>query len=104
MEEVVGYLFNLEVPTADAEPDEPEVKLVSSDNGEGPVARAREVALAKGLEQKAPQNLQYSAPTETGEAQKTSAVATETKRPGRNQPCYCGSGKKYKLCHGAPNA
>ncbi|NOX62577.1 MAG: hypothetical protein GXP42_11635 [Chloroflexi bacterium] len=18
---------------------------------------------------------------------------------GRNQPCWCGSGKKYKLCH-----
>ena len=25
------------------------------------------------------------------------AVAT----PGRNDPCYCGSGKKYKKCHGA---
>ena len=23
-----------------------------------------------------------------------------SKRPGRNQPCYCGSGKKYKKCHG----
>jgi preprotein translocase subunit SecA len=20
--------------------------------------------------------------------------------PGRNEPCYCGSGKKFKLCHG----
>ncbi|MHB8430631.1 MAG: SEC-C metal-binding domain-containing protein, partial [Acidimicrobiales bacterium] len=20
---------------------------------------------------------------------------------GRNEPCWCGSGKKYKLCHGA---
>ena len=20
--------------------------------------------------------------------------------PGRNDPCPCGSGKKYKLCHG----
>ena len=20
-------------------------------------------------------------------------------RPGRNEPCYCGSGKKYKQCH-----
>jgi preprotein translocase subunit SecA len=24
------------------------------------------------------------------------------KTPGRNEPCWCGSGKKYKLCHGAP--
>ncbi|HKF00423.1 MAG TPA: SEC-C metal-binding domain-containing protein, partial [Actinomycetes bacterium] len=22
--------------------------------------------------------------------------------PSRNAPCYCGSGKKYKRCHGAP--
>jgi preprotein translocase subunit SecA len=22
------------------------------------------------------------------------------KTPGRNEPCYCGSGKKYKFCHG----
>ena len=22
-------------------------------------------------------------------------------RPGRNEPCHCGSGKKYKKCHGA---
>ena len=22
------------------------------------------------------------------------------RKPGRNQPCYCGSGKKYKRCHG----
>ena len=20
-------------------------------------------------------------------------------RPGRNEPCWCGSGKKYKKCH-----
>lgn len=24
---------------------------------------------------------------------------TKTPRPGRNQPCHCGSGKKYKNCH-----
>ncbi|MGQ0718805.1 MAG: SEC-C metal-binding domain-containing protein [Pseudonocardiales bacterium] len=22
--------------------------------------------------------------------------------PSRNAPCPCGSGKKYKRCHGAP--
>jgi len=22
------------------------------------------------------------------------------RKPGRNEPCYCGSGKKYKVCHG----
>ena len=24
-----------------------------------------------------------------------------SKKVGRNEPCPCGSGKKYKLCHGA---
>jgi preprotein translocase subunit SecA len=26
------------------------------------------------------------------------------KKLGRNQPCWCGSGKKFKNCHGAPTA
>jgi len=25
-----------------------------------------------------------------------------SKNPNRNDPCPCGSGKKYKKCHGAP--
>ena len=28
------------------------------------------------------------------------APVTATKEPGRNEPCPCGSGKKYKKCHG----
>lgn len=24
---------------------------------------------------------------------------TTTARPGRNDPCHCGSGRKYKQCH-----
>jgi preprotein translocase subunit SecA len=26
------------------------------------------------------------------------------KKVGRNDPCPCGSGKKYKLCHGRPGS
>jgi preprotein translocase subunit SecA len=26
---------------------------------------------------------------------------TGSKEPSRNAPCPCGSGKKYKFCHGA---
>jgi len=55
-------------------------------------------------------NVTYSAPTETGEVQ--TLVDPETMhaaaplgvdpamRVGRNDPCPCGSGKKYKHCHG----
>lgn len=28
------------------------------------------------------------------------APARADKKPGRNDPCFCGSGKKYKACHG----
>jgi preprotein translocase subunit SecA len=28
-------------------------------------------------------------------------VAPEQEKLGRNDPCWCGSGKKYKKCHGA---
>lgn len=26
----------------------------------------------------------------------------ETPKLGRNDPCHCGSGRKFKKCHGAP--
>jgi Predicted metal-binding protein related to the C-terminal domain of SecA len=25
----------------------------------------------------------------------------KNKKMGRNEPCFCGSGKKFKHCHGA---
>jgi preprotein translocase subunit SecA len=25
----------------------------------------------------------------------------QNKKMGRNEPCFCGSGKKFKHCHGA---
>ncbi len=49
-------------------------------------------------------NVTYTAPTETGEVESTvdaATVAAEVPRVGRNDPCPCGSGKKYKQCHGA---
>jgi SEC-C motif domain protein len=37
----------------------------------------------------------------TGDELKNPTVRYETAKPGRNEPCPCGSGKKYKKCHGA---
>jgi preprotein translocase subunit SecA len=71
-----------------------------------------------------PTHLEYTAPSETGDAvhlgdQAAAAAVAEgggarqqlgnagqaigTGTP-RNAPCPCGSGKKYKKCHGAPGA
>ncbi len=102
-EESVGYLFNLEVEVA--EDEQPAVAGV----GEVPVAvsassdESPEI-VAKGLEDSArPQKLNYSAPTVDGEG----GVETHTEKgddkfadASRNDPCPCGSGKKYKRCHG----
>jgi preprotein translocase subunit SecA len=38
--------------------------------------------------------------TNRGEEREKTPVTVE-KEPGRNDPCPCGSGKKYKKCHGA---
>ncbi|MCK9515119.1 MAG: preprotein translocase subunit SecA [Ottowia sp.] len=65
-------------------------------------------------------NVTYTSPSETGEpqtvtqgaagGQRTAAAAAASAatgggsaipRVGRNDPCPCGSGKKYKHCHGA---
>ena len=44
-----------------------------------------------------------SASTED-EARTAQGQSARKQKIGRNQPCWCGSGKKYKNCHGAPGA
>jgi preprotein translocase subunit SecA len=61
---------------------------------------------AKGLDQsQTPAQLSYSAPSETGEVKATVArtsAGSEYENVGRNDECPCGSGKKFKKCHGDP--
>jgi preprotein translocase subunit SecA len=71
-EEIAGFLFNIEVTVEET---------------------SNEVT-GKGLDaHSAPTELQYSAPDETGTSTSSSI--------SRNAQCPCGSGKKYKRCHGA---
>ena len=103
LEEVVGYLFNLEVsiePTP-----QPQPVGVHVDGGGAP-ATARSL-LGQDAEPTPRHALNYSGPDESGQA----SVANESGEPaeadaelfanvGRNKPCPCGSGKKFKNCHG----
>ena len=87
-EESVGYLFNAEVtvtPHVHSDGEEDEIELET-----------------KGLTApQTPTALQYSGPSETGEV-KTTAVSNDVyANTGRNEPCPCGSGSKFKKCHGA---
>jgi len=52
-------------------------------------------------------NVTYTAPSETGEAYTYAGPSSEFElapqgqvKVGRNEPCHCGSGKKFKNCHG----
>ncbi|HTW05258.1 MAG TPA: SEC-C metal-binding domain-containing protein [Streptosporangiaceae bacterium] len=50
--------------------------------------------------------LQYTAPSDdaSGNTQEraVSSDGPDYSKVGRNAPCPCGSGRKYKLCHGDP--
>ena len=87
-EETVGFVFNAEV----------DVEIVKDDNDEP-------VSLLKGAPAPAASRpLTYSAPSETGEVVAKAAPGSDAyANVGRNDECPCGSGSKYKKCHGNPN-
>ncbi|MGH3819566.1 MAG: SEC-C metal-binding domain-containing protein [Pseudonocardiaceae bacterium] len=60
-----------------------------------------------GLSESLSRPLTYTGPSEDGgtKVQSRGRHAGNTAAepgPARNAPCPCGSGKKYKRCHGAP--
>jgi preprotein translocase subunit SecA len=88
--EFVRYMFHLEVQEQAPEPEPPPVAAVNYSyaddpiqgfNGDDPVVLEDEPAGgAMAVQQR---------------------TVPEPERVGRNDPCPCGSGKKYKRCHGA---
>ena len=150
MEEVVGFVFHLEVEVQDVpqvglvtdadgapvtvsagrnghdrplvesgpDPDGPGVAVhVLDEDGADEVpeeilaelpAAARPQLRAKGLAGQRSGGLSYSAPDEDGSVKTAGAPAGKADNPyagvGRNAPCPCGSGKKFKMCHGRPGA
>jgi preprotein translocase subunit SecA len=83
-EQVVGFTFNAQVQ----------------------VQENQESVEAKGFTKvEKQQNLSYSAPSLDGDEQQSVPVTKTNKVAvvGRNELCPCGSGKKYKRCHGSNN-
>jgi preprotein translocase subunit SecA len=70
-----------------------------------PAGAAADVIPA-GLAPRRAQRLEYSAPSVDGgnhvETSQGPGPADDFARAGRNDPCPCGSGRKYKRCHGDP--
>ncbi|MBO4207574.1 preprotein translocase subunit SecA [Micromonospora echinofusca] len=129
-EETVGFLYNLEVQVqeAPAEPAEEEApKLleqpveirakglnqaprtqglqytaptIDGEAGSGAVAVERQEppqAPALGVGRPSPRPAGFRASPSPSSAQDAA------NNPSRNAPCPCGSGRKYKRCHGSPN-
>ncbi|WP_017570971.1 preprotein translocase subunit SecA [Nocardiopsis halotolerans] len=130
-EESVGYLFNVEVQVRKKE--EPALTSAAAaqtatavgggsagatavatavdedeeaEDAASPVdeAEAPEDVVVPGFGEDQPDRLQYSAPSEDGTVEQHSEATDEYAGTARNAPCPCGSGKKYKKCHGTPAA
>ncbi|MFI7441345.1 preprotein translocase subunit SecA [Nonomuraea indica] len=97
-EDSVGFLFNIEVEVQ-------QNPIVEEEDAT--VAETRSI-IARGLRgPQRPAELEYTAPGEQGEVEHTRVRTTPEERAAygnveRNAPCPCGSGKKYKRCHGDP--
>jgi preprotein translocase subunit SecA len=52
-------------------------------------------------QQRVAPRIELSAPPKVEGAQRPQPAVSKDAKVGRNDPCPCGSGKKYKKCHGA---
>ncbi len=87
--DLVRYIMRVQLSTTDEQDRVPEE--IETSGPEGPVAGAAAVAMAAG----APVEVKESKRVETQQK-----VKNEKESTPRNAPCHCGSGRKFKHCHG----
>jgi preprotein translocase subunit SecA len=112
--ETVRYLFHVQIQQGEA-PPQPREPRPEPPRHQPPSAMAA-VASAEARAEEAPQRLpDFARALEKKQERQqkdlqyqTGAAQAEAPKPvragakvGRNDPCPCGSGKKYKKCHGA---
>jgi preprotein translocase subunit SecA len=116
--ETIRYLFHIQVQQAEKHPDEMQLRP-EPQRGPAPSSSGTQVAVASAAarasepppqrlpevarqlerkQQRQQRDLQYQ--TGPAQAEPPKPVRAGAK-VGRNDPCPCGSGKKYKKCHGA---
>ena len=87
--DLVRYIMRVQLSSSDNEDRTP--TEVTTSGPEGPVGGAAAVAMAAG------------APPEVKESRqivKEQKIRDEKESTPRNSPCHCGSGRKFKHCHG----
>ncbi len=112
-EQILQYLFRFEVAQAPAERPSRDERVPTPGAADGSSAPSAAAATGSASSRRAAaelekrrqkeQNLQLQGsfdPTAGGDFD-VSTVKASGPKVGRNEPCPCGSGKKYKKCHGA---
>jgi len=87
--DVVSVLFKLQIETQTTEPQEPDEQSM---HFEHPDPNA--LVLEEEDDENKPINMNVS------EGSMSTLNMTDQPKIGRNDPCYCGSGRKFKQCHG----
>jgi preprotein translocase subunit SecA len=113
-DDYLRYVFHVQVLTEPApEPDLVRANYIAADDpvqGDGAITAAFAAATPAELEEAAAltglpggnglDGAVTNRLADDGETQ-LPIVKSEREKIGRNEPCWCGSGKKFKLCHGA---
>jgi len=110
-EEFTRLIFHVDVEIEPADVDETfgpgespaDVSYSGGTDADQPSALAEARAAARGAAATAPAAAAATAPGSGngGGTNPATVVKGEDEKIGRNDPCWCGSGKKYKKCHGA---
>jgi preprotein translocase subunit SecA len=110
--ETIRYLFHVQIQQAEPPPQQPPPQVARHPMPSAAAAVASAAARAQEAPQRLPdfaralerkqerqqKDLQYQTGPAQAEAPKPVRAGAKV---GRNDPCPCGSGKKYKKCHGA---
>jgi len=91
--EFVKYIMHVQVVVEDPAPVVTNVSESGPDESAGAASISR-AAAAEAVETGAP------VPQDEPEAMQPVVKDSEYDKVGRNDPCPCGSGKKFKMCHG----
>jgi len=107
-EDTVRYLYLMQILERPAEPQRPPQQVdAAAQDGDGNGRRPHRMVstsadeLEEAFMRRKRRELEQARMAGGGEAPQVQQVVRGQEKVGRNDPCPCGSGKKYKKCHGA---
>ena len=99
-DDYVKYVMHVQVVV---EAEEPDLTQSQFSAAEDPVQSPSSAPAPSAEDGAGPQSTAptSTAPTRTEPTSTAPVVKAEHEKLGRNEPCWCGSAKKFKHCHGA---